>query len=173
MCEGIIHLLDTCFEIVLNIEVYDSVYSAHIKILKYLSKNNELLGFILSYNKKKIHIFGYEKMEEILKNINLHNAQIIKKVVKINTSNPLFIVIAMAIPVIIILIISFVDFRIHSIFNFIKILFYFWGGLIIIITKPFTKSRGIKYSKFEIIMGLLLIIISFVEFYSKFIESSL
>ena len=144
-----------------------------ILIKTYYLKNNELLGIKLLFNKKSVDVFGFEKLDDILENISLSEIKIIRKNVKFNASNPLSIVIAMILPVIVILIMTFADLQLQSIFNYFKVLIFFLTALFLIISKPISKARGIKYRKFDIILGILWIIISFSVFYIDCIEPTL
>lgn len=67
----------------------------------------------------------------------------------------------------------FADFRIHNIFQFVKSIIFLSTAFYLIINKPISKARGIKFRNFEIGLGLLWMIISLGVFYLDIIEPNI
>lgn len=113
----------------------------------------------IKYKNKIISINGFENLDEILDTLKknlLESVEVKEKRYRINWNNPIILIVWMAIVTVVILAIMGIGRGAYAIFNFVFMLDIALAALFF---KPISKSAGVRFRKWEVIFGIVMIIL--------------
>jgi hypothetical protein len=121
--------------------------------------NNEIATIKLTLaNKQIVNLFGLEDMETAARQIEAalpDTASIHRKRMKLNWDHPIFMILAGILALALIIAIQEIGERAYRLFI---VLFYFFFGLSILVSRPISRSQGNGLRLFETFFGILLMI---------------
>ncbi|GKX65389.1 hypothetical protein [Inconstantimicrobium mannanitabidum] len=139
------------------------LFSDIIKVNTKYYTDGDICFIKIKHRHGVISINGFDSLEDILNTIkqNLPESTVVEeKKYKINWNNPIILIVWMLIAAFIVLAIAEGSSIAYSILSFI---FMVSIALVALFFKPISKSSGIRFRKFEIIIGVLIIILEILK----------
>lgn len=139
------------------------LFSDIIKVNTKYYPDGDICFIKIKHRHGVISINGFESLDYILNTIkqNLPESTVVEeKKYKINWNNPIILIVWMLIAAFIVLAIAEASSKAYSIFSFIIMLSI---AIVVLFFKPVSKASGIRFRKFEIIIGVLIIILEILK----------
>ena len=145
---------------------YSDIKKFQIKNDKY----GKLLFIKLSTDKRKITVYGFDNMEDILKILKenvAENFNISEKQYKVDWNSPIAVVIIMIVTIGILLPLMRFNISIYKVFN---ILFALALSIYFLFYKPISKAAGARFRLFEIVISGIMILGTILNFIGNILK---